>query len=105
MRPFRNLKVSSLLTEELGKMFARDFNFEGALVTIMSVDVDKDLLHARVKLGIIPYERGPEVYKKISREASNIRFLLLKKINIKPMPFLQFEIEDTDKKTEQQLAP
>jgi len=97
MRPFRNLKASSLLTEELGKLFARDFNFDGALVTIMSVDVDTDLLHAQVKLGIIPYEKSLEVYKMIAREASNIRFKLLRKINIKPMPFLKFEIEEPKK--------
>lgn len=94
MRPFRNLKAASLLSDELGKLFARDFNFEGALVTILSVDVDTDLLHAKVKLGIIPYERSLEVYKMIAKEASEIRYKIFKKINIKPMPFLQFEIAE-----------
>lgn len=87
-----------MLTEELGKMLSRDFNFEGALVTVMSIDVDTDLLHARVKLGIIPYEKSLEVFKVISKSASDIRFKLLRKINIKPMPFLKFEIEEETKK-------
>lgn len=97
MRPFRDLKLSSLITEELGKMFSRDFNFDGALVTIMGVDVEKDLLHANVRLGIIPYEKSLDVYKIVSREASDIRFKLLKKLNIKPMPYLKFEIVESDK--------
>jgi len=97
MRPFRDLKASSLITEELGKIFVRDFNFEGALVTIMNIEVDKDLLHANVKLGIIPYEKSLDVYKIVSRAASHIRFQLLKKINIKPMPYLKFEIAEPEK--------
>ncbi|TSC52680.1 MAG: Ribosome-binding factor A [Parcubacteria group bacterium LiPW_41] len=97
MRPFRDLKLSSLITEELGKMFSRDFNFEGALVTIMETEVEKDLLHANVKLGIIPYEKSLEVYKIVSRAASDIRFKLLKKLNIKPMPYLKFEIVEPEK--------
>jgi len=100
MRPFRDLKASSLITEEMGKIFARDFNFEGALVTILEIDVDKDLLHANVKLGIIPYEKSVEVYKIVSKAASDIRFKLLKKLNIKPLPYFKFEIVEP-KKTEE----
>ena len=97
MRPFRDLKIASLITEELGKIFTRDFNFEGALVTIMGIDVEKDLLHANIKLGIIPYEKSLDVYKIVSRAANTIRFQLLKKINIKPMPYLKFEIVEPEK--------
>lgn len=97
MRPFRDLKAASLITEELGKMFSRDFNFEGALVTIMEIDVEKDLLHANVKLAIIPYEKSLDVYKIVSKAASDIRFKLLKKLNIKPMPYLKFEIVEPEK--------
>ena len=65
MRQYRNLKIGSLIQEELSKLLIRDINFGDALVTILKVEVDEDLLHARVKLGIIPYEKGPEVFKEI----------------------------------------
>lgn len=94
MRPFRNLKASSLIQDELGKIFTRDMDFEGALVTIMDVEVDEKLLHATVKLGILPYEKGPGVYLYLMRHAADLHHKLLKKMNIKPMPFLKFVIEE-----------
>jgi ribosome-binding factor A len=103
MKPFRNLKASTLIQDELGKMLARDFNFEGALVTILDVDVDEKLLHAQVKLGIIPYEKGPGVYAMLTRHAANLHHQLVRKLNIKPVPFLKFEIVET-KDTEETPA-
>ncbi|MEI6479672.1 MAG: ribosome-binding factor A [bacterium] len=94
MKPFRNLKASTLIQDELGKVFTRDMDFEGALVTIMDVEVDEKLLHATVKIGILPYEKGPGVYLYLTRHASDLRHKLLKKMNIKPMPFLKFIIEE-----------
>ena len=65
MRTHRDLRVAELIREELGKMLARDFDFLGALVTILDVEVTRDLLHAKVKLGNNPIERGPEDFFKL----------------------------------------
>ncbi len=92
MKPYRNLKAGSLIEAELGKIFSRDFNFEGALVTILGVEVDEKLLHATVRLGIIPYEKGPFVFQMLTRQAANLHHQLVRKLNIKPVPFLKFEI-------------
>ncbi len=100
MKPYRNLKAGSLIEDELGKMFARDFNFEGALVTILDVLVDEKLLHATVRLGIIPYEKGPGVYGMLTRHAADLHHQLVRKLNIKPVPFLKFEIVEPEKATE-----
>ncbi|MDI6821211.1 MAG: ribosome-binding factor A [Patescibacteria group bacterium] len=94
MRPFRNLKIASLIQEELSKLFVRELNFDDALVTIINVEVDEDLLHSRVKLGIIPYEKGPEVYSLLQKHRGRLQHMLLKKLNIKPLPHLAFEIEE-----------
>ena len=94
MRQYRNLKIGSLIQEELSKLLIRDINFGDALVTILKVEVDEDLLHARVKLGIIPYEKGPEVFKEITEHQRELKHKLLKKMNIRPMPHIGFEIEE-----------
>ena len=96
MRPFRNLKASSLIQDELGKIFTRDMDFEGAFVTITDVEVDEKLLHATVKLGILPYEKWPGVYLYLTRHAADLHHKLLKKMNIKPTPFLKFLIEESE---------
>lgn len=100
MKPYRNLKAGSLIESELGKIFARDLNFEGALVTILDVLVDEKLLHATVRLGIIPYEKGPGVYNMLTRHAADLHHQLVRKLNIKPVPFLKFEIVEPGKSGE-----
>ncbi|MBI5733098.1 ribosome-binding factor A [Candidatus Jorgensenbacteria bacterium] len=99
MRLYRKQKIGSVIQEQLAEMFTRDFDFEGTLVTIMDVEVSEDLLHALVKLGIIPYENGPEVFKDISGRRREIQHKLLKKMNIRPMPQVEFVIEEENKAT------
>lgn len=94
MRRYRNLKIASVIEEELGKLLLTEFDFDGALVTITDVFVDTDLLQARVKLGIIPVERGPYVFLEIEKKRKFLQGKLLRKLNIKPMPRLKFEIEE-----------
>ncbi|MDI6734390.1 MAG: ribosome-binding factor A [Patescibacteria group bacterium] len=94
MRPYRNLKIANLIQEELSKLFIRELDFDNALVTIINVIVDEDLLHSRVRLGIIPYEKGPEVFTLLQKHRGRLQHVLLKKLNIKPMPHIAFEIEE-----------
>lgn len=94
MRPYRNLKMGSLIQEELGKIFSRDFDFAGALVTIMEVLVDEKFESAVVVLGILPFEKGPEMFKMIEDRKRELHGKLLRKMNIKPMPRLVFRIAE-----------
>ncbi len=93
MRPFRNLKAASVIQEELNKIFQEDFNFGEALVTITSVEVSEDMSLAKVKFSVIPFEKEIEVYKIIEGRRREIQRRLLKKMNIKPMPRVEFFID------------
>lgn len=94
MRPYRNLKIAALIEEELAKLLLRECDFDGALVTITGVIVGEDLLQARVKLAIIPYEKGPEVFFELDKRRGELQHKMLKKMNIRPMPHIEFEIEE-----------
>lgn len=94
MRPYRDRKIGNLIQEELSKLLLRNFDFEGALVTVIDVEISPDLLQAKVSLGIIPFEKGPMVFKALEAKRRELQHLLLKKINIKPMPHLRFSIEE-----------
>ncbi|MEK7464770.1 MAG: ribosome-binding factor A [Patescibacteria group bacterium] len=96
MRPYRNLKISDLVQKELSKLLIRELDFEGAFVTITSVHVAEDLLQAVVILGIIPHERGPMVFAKLEEKRRLLQHLLLKKMNIRPMPTLRFQIQEPE---------
>ncbi len=86
---FRNLRLNSLIKEELGKIFARDMEFP-AFVTIVSVDVSDTLDSAKIKVSVIPEEKAKQVYDILEKERRALQFKLLRTLNIKPMPKLQF---------------
>ena len=94
MRPFRNLKIASLIQKELGEMLIREFDFEGALVTIVEVAVDERMENAFIKLSILPFHKGPEMFTMIDSRKRGLRGKLLRKMNIKPMPRLVFKISN-----------
>ncbi|MCL4400240.1 ribosome-binding factor A [Patescibacteria group bacterium] len=99
MRPFRNLKTESVIQGELSKIFLRDFDFDGALVTITGVKVSEDMADAEVKISVLPFEKEIEVYKMIEGRRREVQGKLLRKMNIKPMPRLKFAIDQSSENT------
>ncbi len=95
-RPYRNEKIASVIEVELARMLAREFHVAGTLVTVLGVSVDDDRLHATVKLGIIPYERAPEVFGALKKVRGSFEHRLLQKMNIRPFPHLSFALAKED---------
>lgn len=95
MRTYRNLRIASLIERELSALFLKKMDFEQALVTIVAVEISPDLLQAKVKLGVIPFEKGPEIFLALEEKKRELQHLLLKRINIKPMPRLEFKINNS----------
>jgi ribosome-binding factor A len=93
MRFFRSERVSKLIREELGKIMVRETEFPGALVTITEVEVDKKLDHAKVNVSVIPSEFGAPALTELGKRAGYLQHLLVKKINIKPMPRISFALD------------
>ncbi len=93
MKFFRSQRVSKLVREELGKILIREMEFGKALVTITEVDVDKKLEYAKVMLSVIPSDDEAEVLKELAKSVGHLQHLLMKQINIKPMPRIVFEID------------
>jgi ribosome-binding factor A len=89
----RHQRVESLIREELNKIILKELEFSGALVTITSVDVQKDLDYAVVNVSVLPIEKDIEVLKNLNNNRRHLQHLLLKKINIKPMPEIRFKID------------
>lgn len=90
---FRTERVSKLIREQLSAMIMREAEFPNALVTITDVEVTAKLDHARVKVSVLPADRAESAIKELEHHAGHFQHLLLKKINIKPMPRIAFEID------------
>lgn len=89
----RPLRVSKLIREALSEIIARELEFGGALVTITEVEIDKKIEHAKIWVSILPQKKEKDALRVLRSAQGNLQHLLLKKINIKPMPRIAFEID------------
>lgn len=83
-------RVSSVIREELAKLMMRELEFVGTIVTITEVEADKKLSHALVYVSVFPSKKVPEVMKVLQGATPHLQHLLLRKMNIKPMPRIEF---------------
>lgn len=89
----RHERVSELIRKELGEIILRDLEFSGAIMTILEVDVTKKLDYARVHVSVIPSKKSEDVLNILNSQRRDLQGKLLRKINIRPMPEVQFEID------------
>lgn len=89
----RYQRVESLIKEELNKIILRELEFPGILVTVTEVDVQRDLDYAVVNVSVLPGDKSGEVLKILNKNRKHLQHLLLRKVNIKPMPEIRFKID------------
>jgi ribosome-binding factor A len=93
MRFYRAQRVESLIQDQLGQIIIREVDFDGAFVTIMGVDVDKKMEYAKIRVSVLPAEKTEAAMKELVRNVGYLQHLLLRKINIKPMPRIMFVVD------------
>lgn len=86
-------RINSLIQEELAKILVREMNFHEALVTITEVECSDELDYATVRVSVIPSERAEPALKMLVKATPHLQYLLLRKMNIKPMPKIHFQID------------
>lgn len=89
---FRAERVQNLIQVELGKILLREVEFP-TIVTITGVEVTKKLDFAKVKLSVLEPSLDEEVLSIAEKAERELQNLLMKKLNIKPMPKIKFEID------------
>lgn len=91
-------RVNSLIQEELGKIIIKEFEFPNILVTITFVITMKDMDSAVVYFSSIPFEKSKDALAILNRNVSHLQYLLMKKMNIRPMPRISFKIDTGSEK-------
>src|SRR3989344_8421292 len=94
----RHQRVESLIQAELNKIILRELEFDGALVTITAVEVQKDLDYALIKFSVLPNGKKEAVLELFQKTQRRLKHLLADQIEIKPMPELRFEIDEGPEK-------
>lgn len=89
----RNERVSELIRKELGELILRSLEFDGAIMTIVDVEVTKKIDYARIHCSVIPSSKSNDVLRVLNTAKFRLQGDLLRKINIRPMPELSFVID------------
>ena len=86
--------MQKLIREELGKIILKEIEFPvGSLATVLDVAVDKKLELAKVRVSALPSSAAADILARLGKAAGRLQYLLMKKINIKPMPRIYFELD------------
>lgn len=86
--------MGQLIRDELSHFILKEVEFENnAFVTVTDVEVTKKLDHAKVLVSVLPSPEAPRVLKKLREERGKLQHLLNHKLNLKPMPHIDFEID------------
>jgi ribosome-binding factor A len=92
-------RVAELIRRELGAILVRDFDFQGTLVSIRSVDITPDLRHANVFISTLG-ARGKEeaIVEKLQANRAILQQKLCKRVILKFTPQLHFKHDDSIKR-------
>lgn len=93
-------RINELLRQEISKLILREIEFEDILVTINQVETSSDLSHAKVKISIMPTEKKELVLKIIERNIYHLQQELNKKLYMKIVPKIRFEIDQAEIKAQ-----
>ncbi|MCK4892013.1 MAG: 30S ribosome-binding factor RbfA [Candidatus Pacebacteria bacterium] len=92
----RILKVNKLIKREIGKIILLEINFPiDIMVTVMKVEVSKDIRYADVFISVLPFKKGEEAKKILKEDVYFIQKILNKKLYMKPLPRIRFVIDGT----------
>ncbi|MDD5397257.1 MAG: ribosome-binding factor A [Candidatus Moranbacteria bacterium] len=97
----RITKLNKLFKEHLGEIFQRELSLKpGVFLTIAKVDTTRDLRYTRVSISVFPFKESDYAIKTIGKEIYSIQGALNKKLNMRPLPRLQFILDSTEEEAD-----
>ncbi len=89
----RILRVNELIKQEISKLLKKEIDFADILVTVTKVDTSPDLKYAKIKLTVLPSDKSESALKIINQHIYQIQQALNKKLTMKYVPKIKFEID------------
>src|SRR3990167_10150101 len=83
-------KVNSLLEREIGQILAKDFNFNGVLVTLTHVDTTANLIEAKAYISVFPEDKTDGAMVMLSKGVYDVQQKINKMLNMRPIPKIMF---------------
>ncbi|MBU1176848.1 MAG: ribosome-binding factor A [Patescibacteria group bacterium] len=93
-------RVNELLKHEISQLILREIDFPDILVTITDIDTSADLRHTKVKISALPQDKNELAIEIINQNIFRIQQKLNKKLHMKPIPKIRFEIDQVEIKAQ-----
>jgi ribosome-binding factor A len=95
-------KVNKLIKQHLAEIFARKLSLKpGIFLTVSKVDTSPDLRYTQVFISVFPFKESDYAIKTLSKENYSIQGLLNKKLSMRPLPRIKFELDPTEEKADE----
>lgn len=95
-------KINELVKKNLNDILLKDLSIkEGVFITISKVDTSADLRYTRVLVSIFPEKETSYALETLRKEMYQIQGALNKKLSMRPLPRVQFELDTTEVKADE----
>jgi len=90
---FRRERMARIFLEALNKIFQRELEVPGALITITAVELSRDLARATARIAILPKEKEAAAMKSLAVARKHFQHLLTQALDWRLIPEILFELD------------
>jgi|SRR3989344_449169 len=95
----RIAKLNDLLRDEVGKILTSELEgIDDVLITVVGADTSPTLEHANIRISVFPPNQESAILKKIKQQIYHIQQTLNKRLVMRPVPKIRFEIDQTEER-------
>lgn len=99
---FRIESINGIVKDHLGNILLKELDLKpGIMVTVSRVDTSPDLRYARVFVSVFPEKEIGYARKALDNGLYRIQGLLNRKLSMKPIPRISFEIDLTEARAQE----
>jgi len=93
-------RVNQLIKQEISQLLLREIDFDNILVTVTNVETSADLRQTKIKISVMPTEKGEPVLRILERNIFQLQQILNKKLYMKIVPKIRFVIDQVEIKAQ-----
>ncbi len=98
----RIVKVNELIRQNVDDILLKELSLkEGVFITIAKVDTSPDLRYTRIFVSVFPECEMNYVTKTLQKEVSRIQGKLNRRLQMKPLPKVEFKLDLTESKADE----
>ncbi|AGC66997.1 ribosome-binding factor A [Candidatus Uzinura diaspidicola str. ASNER] len=96
-KSIRNKKISSLIKKEMAKIFLLETIEKGILISISQVQMNTNLVNAKLYLNIFPRQNKNKILRNIKKKSVHYRKILGKQLRnqLRTIPVIHFYIDES----------